>query len=174
MTTINEMVLLLSARLPELSWKLGALDSTLNHKLLPRGLFNYQFEMTPQTCIDEIKANLQAIKNQTNERVAYYLADRVHQKINVLVRLCQIRGKKKPQAAVMSFGVQTITTRQQWLQTLEDDIETLNLQHAALTETLLQRQGMSNLTSILSLQAELGEIERRLTLMNETLMRATR
>lgn len=173
MTTINETVRLLSARLPELAWKLGALDSTLNPKLLPRGLFNYQFEMTPQSCIDEINENLQAVKNQTNERSAHYLAERIHQKINVLVRLCHLRGEKKSQAGSMPFGVQAINTRQQWLQTLQDDIASLNAQQQALQHAFLRLQGLGDSTSILSLQAELGEIERRLTLANETLMRAT-
>ncbi len=174
MTTINETVRVLSARLPELAWKLGALDSTINPKLLPRGLFNDRFEMTPQSCLDEINANLQALNNQSNERSAHYLALRVHQKINVLVRLCQIRVNKKKETGSMPFGLQSISTRQQWLQTLEDDIANLNRQQQALMRTLLTLQGKGDSTALLNLKAELGEIEQRLTLTNETLLRATR
>ena len=172
MISIDETVRILSDRLPELAWKLGPLEASLNYKLLPRGLFNYQFEITPQSCIDEINADLRAIKTQKNERCAHYLAERVHQKINVLVRLCQTRAQKKSPPPSVSFGLHAISTRQQWLQTLQDDIAGLNQQRQALTVALNQRQGLSQPNAILSLQAELGELERRLTLMRETLARA--
>ena len=172
MTTIHEAVSLLSARLPELAWKLGAINSPLNPKLLPRGLFNEQFDMTPQSCLDEINANLQGLKNQKNERSAHYLAERVHKKINVLVRLCQIRTDKKSTVESSPFGLQAITTRQQWLQSLEDDIARLHAQQQALTISLSKLESRGEALAILSLKAELGEVARQLTLANEILARA--
>lgn len=173
MTTIKESVQILSARLPELMWKLGTLHSAFNPQRLPRGLFNSQLEMTPQSCIDEINDDLQVLNNHKNERSVQYLAERVSQKINVLVRLCQIQADKKSLEYPLTFGVQTISTRQQWLGNLQDDIVKLNAQQLALTAALGKLKLGHDSQAILSLQAEVGEVERRLTLARETLARAT-
>ena len=170
---IDEQVNVLSARLPELSWKLNALYSVLNPKLLPRGLFQYQFETTPKSCIDEINADLQALSYHKNERSSHYLAERVSQKINVLVRLCQMHKDKKPTQQTITFGVKAISTRQQWLGALQEDIDKLGAQRQALLSTLSRLQKGRALETILSLQADLGEIERHLTVAKETLARAT-
>lgn len=169
---IGESLKVLASRLPELEWKLGALYTVFSPKLFPRGLFNYQFEMTPQSCIDEIKADLQALAQQKNERSSHYLADRVHQKINVLVRLCRIREDKPRPEKPITFSVQAINTRQQWLQTLQDDIETLQRQQQALATTCSNLKKGGDPQAILNIQAQLGEIERRLTLAKDVLTRA--
>ena len=169
MTALDDSVRVLLARLPELAWKLDALHPVFNTKLLPRGLFNYKLEMTPQSCIDEIHADLRVLKDHKNERSAHYLADRVSRKINVLVQLCKVSVKKKP---VTTFGVQSISTRQQWLQSLQEDIVRLGIQQQALTTTHNRLQTGHDPQTILSLQAELGEVERCLTLARETLLRA--
>lgn len=173
MISINESVQALSARLPELAWKLDAMYSEINPKLLPRGLFNQQFEMTPQSCIQEIKDDLRILKAHKNERSLHYLALRVNQKINVLVRLCQMRTDKKPKAP-SGFGVQSITTRQQWLETLQQDIEKLSMQQQALSARIQQLQKKHTTQDLMQIKADIGEIERRLTLARETLARATR
>lgn len=175
MTMIKESVQMLSARLPELVWKLGSLHSVLNPKLLPRGLFKAQLEMTPQSCIDEIHADLHVLNEHKNERSVRYLAERVSQKINVLVRLCQMQtDKEQPVGQPLACGVQGISTRQQWLCNLEDDITRLATQQVALTTTLNKLQTrLDDPLVILSIQAEVGEVERRLTLARETLARAT-
>lgn len=173
MTSINESVQALSARLPELAWKLDALHPFINPKLLPRGLFNQQFEMTSQSCIQEIKEDLKVLNTHKNERSMHYLAQRVNQKINVLVRLCQISADKRMSKPVSVFGVQSITTRQQWLETLQQDIDKLNLQQQALSARLQQPQEKQSPQALIQMQAEIGEIERRLTLARETLTRAT-
>ena len=173
MTTIHESVQTLAARLPELVWKLSTLHSAFNPKLLPRGLFNAQLEMTPQSCIDEINDDLRVLKDHKNERSVHYLAERVGQKINVLVRLCQIHVEKKLGGQPLTFGVQEISTRQQWLGNLQTEIVRLSTQQLALTSALGKLQTGHDPQAILSLQAEVGEIERRLTLAKETLARAT-
>jgi primosomal protein N'' len=172
MTSIHDSVQILAARLPELVWKLSTLRSVFNPKLLPRGLFNAQLEMTPQSCIDEINADLRVLKDHKNERSVHYLALRVSQKINVLVRLCQLHADKKPAGQPLTFGVQEISTRQQWLGNLQADIVRLSAQQLALTSALGKLQTGHDPQAILSLQAEVGEIERRLTLARETLNRA--
>lgn len=172
MVIINESLSVLSSRLPELAWKLGSHYSIFNPKLFPRGLFNYQFEMTPHSCIEEIKADLQVLSEQKNERSARYLADRVHQKINVLVQLCRIRSDKQPSEQSRTFSVQAINTRQQWLQTLQEDIARLHTQQQALTVALSNLQRRGDLQAILNMQAEIGKAERSLTLAKDVLARA--
>lgn len=171
MAIVNKSLSVLAARLPELAWKLEARYSVFSPKLFPRGLFNYQFEMTPHSCINEIKADLQALSAQKNERGARYLAERVHQKINVLVQLCRIRDDKKPSEQPPTFSVQAINTRQQWLQTLREDIARLDTQQQALTTTLGNLQKGSDSQAILKLQAEIGKVERSLTLAKDVLAR---
>lgn len=158
----------LLARLPELEWKLSSLGPTLNPKLLPPGLFRERFELTPHACAEEIRADLYHLKRQTNERSSHYLALRVQQKINVLVRLCQKNADNQVKLKE-NVGLRAISTRQQWLQTLRDDQVILQKQQEAIKAALQVKQ---NTDVALNLQAELGEIERRLTLAKETLERA--
>lgn len=170
---LHDILTHLSARLPELEWKLSLHDGVINPALLPRGLFSARFELTAKTCIDEIKADLQAIKQQSNEQIARFIADRVGKKINVLVRLCQQQtGKKTPQRQE-SLGVQAISTRQQWLQTMQRDIDALAKQESALQAALITLNAENNTQAILSLQVELGHASRRLTVAKETLARST-
>jgi hypothetical protein len=173
MTTIEVSVRELSARLPELAWKLSTLYKEFNPKSLPRGLFQSQFEMTPTSCIDEIHADLHLLNHHKNDRSSRYLADRVNQKINVLVRLCQLHKDKKSIKQAPAFGVQSLSTRQQWLGTLQEEIDGLSSHRQALITTLNRLQTGQDSAAILSVQADLGDIERRLTLARETLTRAT-
>jgi len=173
MNFIHESLQELSARLPELEWKLLALNIPLSSKKLPAGLFLEQFEMTAQTCVDEVKADLRALKSQKNERSARYLAERIRQKINVLVRLCQLHSSKAPPEVKANFSIQAMSTRQQWLQTVQQDIAMLAAQERALQSTLIKLQASGDMQALLNLQSDLGEVERRLTLAQETFARAT-
>ena len=163
----------LFARLPELEWKLSRSNSVLNPALLPRGLFRSRLEFTPSSCIEEIRADIKAIKRQKNEEACQYLAERVGQKINVLVRLCQHAPKIKASEKHVNLAVKSIGTRQKWLQTMQDEIDTLSLQQQALTATLQRLQQDHNPQAELNLQAELGRVEQRLTLAQETFARST-
>jgi len=172
MTSIRESLHSLSARLPELEWKLGAIPIIPSQ--LPRGLFRERLELTPQSCIEEIRADLDALKQQDNEKSVHFLATRVSQKINVLVRLCQQNDRKKrPVRQQSSMGVQALSTRQQWLNTLHDEINALGTQQKALTEALVHLQNTENTQAVLRMQEELGEVARRLTLAQENLERVT-
>lgn len=173
MDYISDLLAELTARLPELEWKVSRLNSLLSSHSIPRGLFRPSFELTGASCIEEIKADIQALSAQKNERSAHYLADRIKQKINVLVTLCQIDSKKKKPDEKISFGVKMLSTRQQWIQTLESDITTLVKQQDAMTKALEHMKPSStSAASILSVQKELGELERRLTLAREALNQA--
>ena len=173
MTTIDASVQELSARLPELAWKLSTLYKEFNPTLLPRGLFQSQFEMTPTSCIDEINADLRLLSHHKNERSSRYLADRVNQKINVLVRLCRLHKDNKSIKQAPAFGVQSLSTRQQWLGTLQEEIDGLSSHQQALMIILSRLQTGQDSDAILSAQSDLGDIERRLTMARETLARAT-
>lgn len=171
---MKDYIKTLSARLPELSWQLGLLNhAEFNAYKFPRGLFKYSIEMTPQSCIDEIVDDLKLLAKHKTYRSTQYLALRVSQKINVLVRLCQMKKTNKSLPLAQPFTVQTISTRQQWLADLAQDIQKLRLQEQAVTKRLAQSKSHNDSTVILNMQAELGEIKRRLTLAEETLSRAT-
>lgn len=169
---INELLSELSSRLPELEWKLSNLGAFFSRRSLPRGLFSSNMELSGAACIEEIKSDIKVLSEQKNTRSAQYFAERIQQKINVLVSLCQINAKKnKPEGAVY-FGVKMLSTRQQWIKTLENDIETLVTQQQAMLNALEQNKLSTNVEVMLSVQAELGEVERRLTLAKEELKRA--
>lgn len=176
--TIHDSLASLSARLPELEWKLNTGRVMINPTQLPRGLFRERLEMTAQSCVDDVKADLLALTNQPNERSVRFLAERVSRKINVLIRLCQVTpalsSSSKPVRSV-ALGVQTISTRQQWLQSLQREVDCLTEQHAAVYATISERSrsgAMRTPEILLGLQAELGELDRRLTLAKEVLSRA--
>jgi hypothetical protein len=172
MKYINEQLAVLTSRLPELEWKISGLSSLISRKSLPRGLFRSNGELTGTVCVEEIKADIHALSRQDNGLSAHYLADRIKQKVNVLVALCQRDSRiKKPEEQV-DFGIKMLSTRQQWIQTLEQDISTLLMQQQAMTKALEQMKLNANTTAILGLQGELGEVERRLTLAREALNKA--
>lgn len=175
MTTliINETIEQLTARLPELAWKLSSRYSIIPIKLLPPGLFRYQFEMTPQTCIDDIRKDLHQLNYQKKGQSLDYLALQISKKVNVLIRLCATPQKEKKDKPRPPLNIKTISTRQQWLKNLEEEIKQLSLQQISLQNTLNKLKHDDKLEAILRLQAELGEIERYLTLAQETLKRAT-
>ncbi|MCX7118070.1 MAG: hypothetical protein NTW94_09280 [Legionellales bacterium] len=171
---MSESLQNLSARMPELLWKLSTKYSVLNATQLPRGLFKQRLEMTPQALVDEVDANLGLLKKTTHELSAHYLAGKVSQQIHVLVRLCQRMSTPSQNASPSTFGISSITTRQTWLSTLQMDIDRLNSQQLALTQNLEKLQEGCDLQAQLNLQSELAQVERSLTLSQETLSRATR
>lgn len=168
----DELLNKLIARLPELEWKINGLGiSFLNHSL-PKGLFRTTSESTTTQFIAEIKTDIHALSKQTNKRSAFYLAERIRQKINVLVILCQIQHKKNKPDGKNYFGIKTLSTRQQWINDLEIEIGALSSQQQAMIKSLAQLQRRQDSNALLNLKSELGEVERRLTLAKETLNRA--
>ena len=174
MTSIDETARALAARLPELAWKLGSLYTTINASLLPKSLFKERLEITPESCIAEINADLHALRHQSNERSAHYLAKRASQKINVLVHLCQLSTSPKDTNKYSPINIDTISTRQQWLRDLEAEIAKLSAQHLALKATFDKLQITEAAEAALKLQSEIGQVQRQLTLAQETFARATR
>lgn len=172
MNPLDELLTELSSRLPELEWKVSELNSVISSHNLPKGLFRTGLEFSGSACVKEIKADIQALSQQKNDRSAMFLAERIKQKINVLVALCHISSRKKKPDDRVSFGVKMLSTRQQWIESLEHDINTLTQQQKAMTKSLQHLSQSGKPDAILTLQAELGEVERRLTLAKETLNQA--
>lgn len=161
----------LAARLPELEWKINSLGSRLLTSSLPKGLFRSRLDMDAAACVGEIKTDLQRLANinKKNKLSANYLAGQIQQKISVLVTLCHLQAKKTKPEEKLVFGLDKISTRQQWIQTLEKEINHLTLQRDALANSLVQLKMRGTPQAILQLQSELGEIEKKLTQVKERL-----
>ncbi|MFI4963211.1 MAG: hypothetical protein ACHP6H_05070 [Legionellales bacterium] len=173
MIDIKELLADLSSRLPELEWKISGLNASISNHNLPRGLFRWSSEPTGLSCIAEIKSDIYALSHQTNERSAAYLAQQIQKKINVLVTLCQRQGREKKTSPREPFGVSRLSTRQQWIHSLEEEVQTLTKQQQAMSKALDQMLQSGNALAILSLQGELGELGRRMTLAQEALTKVT-
>jgi hypothetical protein len=172
MREIDQVLDELSSRLPELEWKLNKLKSRITTHNLPRGLFSAGREFTGKACIDEIRADIHTLQTRKTDQGSYFLAERIKQKINVLVILCQIHHDHiKPEEA-KPFKLQALSTRRQWIESMEIDIRSLEIQHKAMLKTLMQKKDEKDSFAILPLKAELGELEKKLTLARETLNRA--
>lgn len=169
---ISDSLTNLTLRLPELEWKISGLGTSFSTQSLPRGLFNTHFGLTGALCIEEIKADIQTLTSQDSVHSAMFLASRIQQKINVLVALCQTHSKHNKSEERVYFGLNKLSTRQQWIGSLEEDVHTLTLQHEALLRALEQMKRNANVSALLGVQGELGALEKRLTLAQEALNRA--
>lgn len=170
MNEIQTLVEQLSARLPELEWKLKNLQIYIHSKTLSPGLFQNRVDISAQTCMAEVKADLKALTSEADRPGARYLTQRINQKINALVRLCQLHeGKPNPRETRASFGINTISTRQQWLIDVRNEIEALEQQQQALLSQLEQMQQRNQQQTVLTIKTQLGEVEKQLTLAKEAL-----
>lgn len=162
--SVSKQLIDLEARLPELEWKINALAGALATFPLPKNLFCFRHSIEPSALIAEIRENMHALALQKTEASACYLAKRIHQKINVLVSLCRLQGNSLLEEKKNHFGLKRLSTRHQWMQNLEKEIDSLVKQQQSLQKTLSR---MRSAEGALNLQAELGALERRLTLARE-------
>ncbi|ASQ44882.1 hypothetical protein [Legionella clemsonensis] len=158
----------LEARLPELEWQMRDLGHMISTKTLPKGLFRLSEEASPAAFINEIKQDINSLTNYQNGHSGCYLAQRIQQKINVLVALCRL--KVNPLPPPDNYYLNMITTRQHYVEALEKEIASLSKQRQALKSRLEQ----INEANQLNLHAEVGEIEKRLTLAQEAILRVTK
>lgn len=161
----------LKERLPELEWQLSKPEFIFRRKSIPRGLFR-----TPTTTttafVEEIKNDIERLQTQSEPQIAHYLAGRIHQKINFLVRLCCTNRAHESQSPP-KLTLDALSTRQQWLQNLELRIHELSKQHEALEIAWRQKRPASS-DAQLALQEELGIAQRRLQEAKEAFERAMR
>lgn len=172
MDVSNQLERLLS-RMPELEWQLGKLGSAFSVKSLPKALFRQSFDAPVLAYVAEIREDIATLSLHSNERVIRYLALKINQKINVLVTICFRHNREQPEPELVNYAVDKISTRQQWLQSLEANIQTLDAQREALAASLVNSNNVENCQLQLNLQRELGVLEKRLTLARETWNRAT-
>ncbi len=168
---IDHLLQQLSARLPELQWKMACLGGSISSHALPRGLFRYAFDYKPLACLAEIHADIKSLSEQNSLQSAYYLSQKIHQKITVLVALCNKKAKNKA-GKKAAFGVRKLSTRQRWLQALEKEIEDLEQQKKALSVTLQNTERGAKPELALALKAELGALEKQLTIARESFQKS--
>lgn len=142
--SIEPFIEQLYARLPEIEWQFNQLDSSVLTMQIPAGLFQCK-PLTTHACMDEIKANLDALKKQNTEQAIRYLCLVIEKKINTVVRICKGSSTRKV--------VEAIRTRQQCLKDLQAEVAVLTRQQQAL---------LKNTQVSLQLEKELGEVTRRL------------
>lgn len=154
----------LSSRLPELEWQLSKLGAQFHRRLLPKHLFREA--STPDDCIDEIKRDIISLSKQSeSEQIQHYLATTIRQKISVLVHICQLHGHHVAPERPTIYD--SMTTRAQWLEKLELARSKLLTQKEAILMALATMQMREQRDAILSLQLELGHIERELSALEE-------
>ncbi len=169
--SIDSLLTSLLKRLPELEWQLSKFGPVFSFKLFPSGLFRCYPKDDIQAYSKEIKDDIQILSQQETSQASHYLAQRINQKINVLVNFCQQQANQKLPQANVDFSVNKLTTRQQWLQNLEAQIILLRNQKEALVNRLSQTQSLGD-EVILKLNAELGQLQKQLTLAEEAYTKA--
>lgn len=165
MTTVVQR---LYERLPELEWKLNQLDLNELANQLPKGLFQCK-PVTLHACIAEIKVNLHALEQQDTPNAIRYLCMQIEKKINVLVRVCQQSADKATHNGSGVNSVEVLWTRQQQLQALQAEVDSLTKQHEALALSVANAKNHHNPQVFLQLEKELGQATRCLTLAQEKL-----
>lgn len=162
----------LMTRLPELEWKIAALNPALLSQSIPKSLFRGR-ELSPASCIAELKSDLHVLAQQNGSRSAFYLAGQIQRKVDVLVGAYKIHQQTAQNSTAQSFSMTRLNTRAQWLCSLEEDISVLTQQQQALKSTLERKKGKEDTPDLLlTIQAELGAVERKLTLAQEALKKA--
>lgn len=160
------------ARLPELEWKLTALGSSLNNRVLPQGLFKNRVELTAKDCINDIRADIDKLKSRDEGTSSTLLALMIERKVNVLVRLCYLYSKKKTKSIEARFDIDGMKTRQSFLRSLEDDISCLSKQLEALTLRLKLYESRGDVDVSLKFRADIGKLEQLLTRAQEKYAKA--
>lgn len=78
---IDELLEELSARLPELEWKINGLSSSISIHNLPKGIFSSVIEFNGPACIKEIRDDIHALQKHKDESIACFLAERIQKKL---------------------------------------------------------------------------------------------
>lgn len=170
---IKKLAADLMTRLPELEWKITKLNPALLYKSIPKQVFRTA-NITALSCIDELKLDIRSLVKQKSDVSSLYLAEQIMRKINILVNLCAIEKKQVQLHERLPLSINTLSTRQQWLHELEQNIAVLSKQQQALIKTLSAMQSHNKDAAVLlNLQAELGSVEKSLTQAKETLNKAT-
>lgn len=161
----------IAQRLPELEWKMSGLSTPVSKMALPRHLFSSTVHRQPEQLMQTIKEEIGRLNQEKSSLGAYYLAKKIYQKIKVLVTYCgeaKISTNSNVSHAYKGY-LEELCTRNQYIQTTEEQIRRLSEQHLALKTRLSQT---SDPQDTLTLTRDLGKLEKRLILIKEALERA--
>ncbi|MDQ5884296.1 MAG: hypothetical protein QG556_635 [Pseudomonadota bacterium] len=123
----------LTARLPELLWKLPVWPKNYR-SYVPWGLFEIKDDWTPQMAIGEIQQKTHQLRQMSAYSAqAQYLSRQIFQQVQVLVLL----SHKLPSHAEYVFEKKAIT-RADYQRELQEQIYILELQKQALERSALQ------------------------------------
>lgn len=152
----------LETRLPELEWKLRLYLNGIPKTSLPRGLFQTK-DMQATPIINEIKSDIEILKQYEQTNIGFYLAQKIRRKIYVLVNLCFEKDAQQESIPKINF-LNRLQGRQQLIQAMQNHLMKLVEQKNAL----LLRLNRKNVTNIqLALNKELGAIEKEITMTTE-------
>ncbi len=165
--TIDPLIKAVETRLPELAWKISLLPHRMTLRALPKNLFALSPDAHPSACVAEIKEDLSRLYGfHHNEQKYCYLATRIEQKIEVLVRLCQIETKKQGSKLPSAQMMMRLCRRKHWVEELEQTINQFKQQYQHLKKKTMECKD----TEIqLAMQAELGVLQKKITLLEEKL-----
>ena len=160
----------LEDRLPELAWQLQKLGLSYVTQHLPKDLFPLKDTASIPAYINNIKLDIKALSAGQSFLTQQFIANRITRKINVLVSLCNQTLSPSIRPDNSSLDLQSICTRQHWIKKIEENIIQLNLQKNALLK--VQQRPSLSIAAKLNLQKELGELQKLLTVAEETYAKA--
>lgn len=164
---LEDLTARLKARLPELAWYVNKIDP-IALKRLPKGIFQEQDELSFDACFQEIEAHIERLVSVTNERSQYFLAQKIDEKINILVSFCHYFSKEDVSAKAM-FQVKELKRYHDWM----GDVRMKTNQLLSQKEALLRQLDLINEADSLKkleLLKQIGLIEVALTKSNEWLL----
>ena len=157
-------------RLPELSWKTSLLPHRMTLSTLPKQLFATSVDNHPSSCVAEIKQDIKRlydIKQSSQEFI--FLAKRVKQKVEVLVRLCQLHNKKQGDKIPSAQLMMRLSRRRQWVEEVEQHILELQQQHQHLQSQISKTKDVQ---TQLTMQSDLGKLDKKLSILKEQLQQS--
>lgn len=166
---INDLLQTLLNRLPELEWQLNKLGTEFSARLLPPGLFQLPIDASKSDYIDQLRNDIKRVSHQKDIKSIHFLVEKINQKINVLVQICCSRPRDTISKDI-TLTINKLSTRQGWLNDLEQMTQVLNEQKKALISALSET---TNQEIKMSLHYEIGLLERKLTLNHEAYYQAT-
>lgn len=166
--TIDPMLKEIEDRLPELAWKTSLLPHRMTLSTLPKRLFSLPLDSHPSDCVNEIKHDLRRLNGIERFSQEYaYLVKRIEQKIEVLVRLCQIELKKHDNKSTSAQLMMRLCKRRQWVEELEQSIKNFQQQYDHLRAQI--KDDCKDTQVQLIMQADLGLLEKKITILKEKL-----
>lgn len=163
----------LKLRLPELEWKISQLPRNKDLWRLPQGIFRLKAGNPYSLYIDEIKKDIQQLEQQVGPKSQWYLAKQIEAKIALLIRMSVLQKKASSNHTLHNSVLQRLSTRKQWMEDLEQRMDSLNQQICAMKERLANHSERHAPEPRLQLEQDIGQASQQLTLLQERYQRAS-